>query len=296
MGMIRILGTGQGDLFQPATPESLAEQHELWAADMQALSGFTPECAPEGIGWKRESDCPGDVLVCGPCGSTMDVAHAAWREGKLQPWGSVLAPVQANGRGQVRRPWLSTPGNMFATVACPPAPEDWSEVRSLLLGYLFATALETMFGPVRVKWPNDLLMQDKKIGGILVEERGDCILAGIGLNLIWAPDVQKLREGHSIPAGIIPSASVGLGPLRLWLSLVNQLKTSYTALLGSHSRADFLTLFRSKLAWRGKRVQVQEGAHIRYTATITGVSGRGELMLDRDGEEVLLVSGDVTPL
>lgn len=296
MGKIRILGAGQGDLYQAATPETLAAQHELWTADMRALGGFVPECGPMGIAWTRDSGCPGDVLVCGPCGSTMDVAHEVWRAGRLRPWDSILTPAQSSGRGQVRRPWLSAPGNVFATVVCPPAPEPWNEMRSLVLGYLFAVALESLFGPVRIKWPNDLLMQDRKVGGMLVEERGDCILAGIGLNLVWAPGAQELREGHVVPAGMIPGVSVGMGPLRLWLSLVNQLETSYTTLLGSHSIADFLTLFRSRLAWAGKRVRVQEGAQIRYTATIAGVSGRGELVLDRDGEEVLLVSGDVIPL
>jgi BirA family biotin operon repressor/biotin-[acetyl-CoA-carboxylase] ligase len=165
-----------------------------------------------------------------------------------------------------------------------------------VLGYLLAEAIEVRFGAVRVKWPNDILMDNYKIGGILVEERGGHVLAGIGLNLVWAPGADELRDGHSVTAGMIPASSEGLGPLGLWLFLVNQLETGYRTLLDSHTVAEFLTLFRSRLAWTGRRVFVQEGPRSQYQATILGVSGKGELVLSRDGEEVVLVSGDVTPL
>jgi BirA family biotin operon repressor/biotin-[acetyl-CoA-carboxylase] ligase len=226
----------------------------------------------------------------------MDVARELVARGELGAFGSVIAPTQTGGRGQLRRAWLSAPGNLLATLVCPPAEGLWNDLRPLVLGHLLAEALGDVSGGVRVKWPNDLLLADRKIGGILVEERPGCILAGLGLNLGWAPREEDLREGHCVAAGFLPAISGGSGALWLWLRLVNRLETGYLSLLEIFTPSDFVTIFQSRLAWKGRRVLVCEGASVRYEARIRGVSGKGELVLDRDGEEVLLLAGDVTPL
>lgn len=296
MAMLKILGWASPPTFEATAPGELAALHPAWAGDMAALAPLRKVLSARGSEWTAQLEGGCDVTVCGPCGTTMDVAHTLWKEGALGAWGSVLAPAQNSGRGQLRRPWLCAPGNLFVTLVCPQATGQWNELRPLVFGYLLAQALEGLFGAVRIKWPNDILMDGRKVGGILVEERGDCILVGIGLNLVWAPGAEELRDGHAVTAGMIPAGSVSLGPLGLWLSLVNRLETGYRTLLETHSPAEFLTLFRSRLAWAGRRVLVQEGARTRYTAIITGVSEKGELVLNRDGDEVVLVSGDVTPV
>lgn len=296
MAMLKILGWASPSTFEATSPGELGALHPAWAGDLAARAPLRAERSARGGEWTAPLDGGCDVTVCGPCGTTMDVAHALWKEGALNAWGSVLAPVQSSGRGQLRRPWLCAPGNLFVTLVCPQATGQWNELRPLVFGYLLAEALEGLFGAVRIKWPNDILMDDRKVGGILVEERGDCILVGIGLNLVWAPGAEELRECHAVTAGMIPASSASLGPLGLWLSLVNRLETGYRTLLETHSPAEFLTLFRSRLAWAGRRVLVQEGARTRYAAIITGVSEKGELVLNRDGDEVVLVSGDVTPV
>lgn len=301
---LRLLAQGLPDLPDlagPIDPQALSAVHPLWAQDVAALApwrldpgGFwRPACLPD-----MESDA--DIVVCGPCASTMDVARELVRRGELGAWGSVIAPMQASGRGQLRRAWLSAPGNVLATLVCPPiCPPDeglWNDLRPLVLGHLLAEALEDVCGSVRVKWPNDLLLDERKIGGILVEERPGCILAGLGLNLAWAPGDEDLRDGHGIAAGAFPALAGGPGPLGLWRRLVNRLETGYTALLETFSPSDFLLIFQSRLAWMGRRVLVREGAGVRYEARIRGISGKGELVLDQDGREILLLAGDVTPI
>ncbi|PKN09283.1 MAG: biotin--[acetyl-CoA-carboxylase] ligase [Deltaproteobacteria bacterium HGW-Deltaproteobacteria-8] len=294
---LRILALGLPGLAEPLDPQSLASVHPLWAADVEALGPWRLE---QDRVWLPGSPQGADISVCGPCSSTMDVARELVARGELgvfgQGWGSVIAPTQTGGRGQLRRAWLSSPGNVLATLVMPPAEGLWNDLRPLVLGHLLAEALGDVCGDVRVKWPNDLLLDDHKIGGILVEERPGCILAGIGLNLAWAPREEELRQGHCVAAGCFPAISGVSGVLGLWRMLVNRLETGYLSLLETFTPGDFLTIFQSRLAWKGRRVLVTEGAGVRYKARIKGVSGKGELVLDHEGREILLLAGDVTPV
>jgi BirA family biotin operon repressor/biotin-[acetyl-CoA-carboxylase] ligase len=286
---VSLLARGLPGLADPITQTALSAMHPLWAADLAAAGPLAEHPAELSAG-------PADIVVCGVCSSTMDVARELCAQGMLAPWGSVIAPAQRAGRGQLRRPWLSDPGNMLATLACPPEDKPWNDLRPLVLGHLFGAALGSLGPSVSVKWPNDLLVAETKVAGMLVEERGGCVLCGIGVNLAWAPPAEVLREGHVVAAGRFAPSDADLGPLRLWAALVNHVETGYIDLLDACTPTDFLTIFRSRLAWLGRRVLVHEGAGVRYEAMVKGVSGEGGLVLDRAGEEVVLLSGDVTPV
>lgn len=286
------LDAAPAPLAAPLDPDALAAFHPLWAADVGALGPWRLE----GDAWTPAAPAEGQVLVCGPCASTMDVARELVRTGELSPWGSVLTPVQSAGRGQLRRHWLAGAGNLMATLRCPEESGPWNDLRPLVLGYLLAEALSALGGAVEVKWPNDLLMSGRKVAGILVEERAGCVLAGFGLNLAWAPPEAALRDGHCLPADCFHPQDCGLGPLRLWLALVKLLETGYGTLLETFTPSEFLTLFRARLAWAGRRVLVHEGADLRYEAVVRGVSEEGGLVLDRAGREIVLLAGDVIPV
>src|SRR5438067_7343724 len=106
--------------------------------------------------------------------STQDVARD-------MPIGSVvIADHQTRGRGRMNRRWEAPPGAaLLVSFVLPTNP-----LLSLAAGVAAAEAC----GPrVRLKWPNDLLIAERKLGGILVETTGDKAICGIGINLIWAP-------------------------------------------------------------------------------------------------------------
>lgn len=303
---IMIPAAGLPDLAEPLSPEELRGAHPLWAADVEALGPWSlddacggtlaelgPVWRPTGNG--PEAAAPALVL-CGPCASTMDVARWLVERSALGPWGSVLTPAQHSGRGQLRRAWASHPGNVLATLACPLEDGRWNDLRPLVMGYLFAEALSGLGEAVHVKWPNDLLCNDRKVAGILVEERVGCVLAGIGLNLASAPGPEELRPDHKVAAGKFRPSNCALGPLGLWRALVNRLERSYATLLETFSPDEFLTIFRSRLAWKGRRVLVQEGAGVQYEAIVRGISEEGGLVLDHAGREVVLLAGDVIPV
>lgn len=299
---IMIAADGLPGLAQPLSPEEAARVHPLWAADLAALGRWIRCPGPSGLGavWRPEEDAAGPdapaLVLYGPCASTMDVARRLVERGMLGPWSSVLTPAQTAGRGQLRRAWVSQPGNILATLVCPPEMGRWNELRPLVLGYLFAEALSGLGKPVQVKWPNDLLCEGLKVAGILVEERAGCVLAGIGVNLASAPAPEQLRKDFKVPAGQFCPSDCGLGPIGLWRALVNRLKTGYDSLLETFSPSEFLMIFRSRLAWQGRRVLVQEGASVQYEAIVKGISEEGGLVLDHAGREVVLLAGDVIPV
>ena len=122
-------------------------------------------------------------------GSTLDVLHELASGGA--PAGTmVVAREQTAGRGSRRRTWQSPAGGLWLSWLCRPPVPVGAEVLSLRTGLAVAHALERLGGlpPVRLKWPNDVMIGERKVGGILCEARwqGDrpaWIAVGIGMNI-----------------------------------------------------------------------------------------------------------------
>ncbi|MGI8564424.1 MAG: biotin--[acetyl-CoA-carboxylase] ligase [Candidatus Dormibacter sp.] len=92
----------------------------------------------------------------------------------------VVTDEQTLGRGRRDRRWEAPPGTALLASFVLPA----RSLASLAAGVAAASAC----GPeVRLKWPNDLLLQGRKLAGILAERRGDHCVVGVGVNLSWAP-------------------------------------------------------------------------------------------------------------
>ena len=128
-------------------------------------------------------------------GSTNDVARRLAIEGA--PAGTVVvADEQVAGRGRAGRVWSSPPGLglWLSVVARPPALPEPAAL-PLLVGLEAARALDPFLDgdPVQVKWPNDLLLHGRKVGGILCEAvwAGDApafVVVGIGVNVLHGPE------------------------------------------------------------------------------------------------------------
>jgi BirA family biotin operon repressor/biotin-[acetyl-CoA-carboxylase] ligase len=165
--------------------------------------------------------------------STQDELHRLAAEGA--PAGTVvLAVEQEAGRGSRGRRWASPPGGLWLSFLCRPPQAIGVEVLSLRVGLATAEALGRVGGlpAVALKWPNDLMVSDRKVGGILGEARwqGDSlawVAVGLGLNVQnalpaavrtpagrladWRPD---LEPEHLLPAlleRLAPLAETGAG-------------------------------------------------------------------------------------
>ena len=122
-------------------------------------------------------------------------AEALRRAADGAPHGTVvLAEEQTAGRGRRGRRWLSAPGNLFMTILVRPpegcAVAQLSFVAAVALGD--ALAAEADF---RFKWPNDLLVEGRKIAGILIEADGGAAAVGVGVNAARTPEALSDSAG-----------------------------------------------------------------------------------------------------
>jgi BirA family transcriptional regulator, biotin operon repressor / biotin---[acetyl-CoA-carboxylase] ligase len=128
-------------------------------------------------------------------GSTQDVAHELARAdaaaGTL-----VLADQQTHGRGRSGNTWSSPPGwGIWLTFIDRPVDANTLDVLPLRLGMYIARVLDVFAEePVRLKWPNDLYVDGRKVGGILVEARWrdtsvEWLAIGLGINVVPPQDI-----------------------------------------------------------------------------------------------------------
>lgn len=216
-------------------------------------------------------------------GSTNDDARDLALAGA--PHGSlVLAARQGAGRGRAGRTFASPPGGLYASVVLRPRapPHHWSVI-PLLVGAGIASALRARGFPVEMKWPNDLQLCGRKLGGVLVESRlgpNGFAVAGFGLNLVEAPrgvaDATALAEhGRAMDARALALASRDA-----ILARVATLDRAGPRAVMPEARALCATL--------GRRVEWEKGE-----AVAVDVAEDGALVLEMDGARTTVLAGDV---
>jgi BirA family biotin operon repressor/biotin-[acetyl-CoA-carboxylase] ligase len=144
--------------------------------------------------------------------STNDEAARRVKAGAHAPFW-IAAHAQTRGRGRQGRMWQSPPGNLYATVALelavsPATATGLSFVAALALrDALSQTLIEAISSRIQLKWPNDLYLDDAKLGGILLESAARTkntllVLAGMGVNLAVAPSAMQRKVAclHLKPA------------------------------------------------------------------------------------------------
>ncbi|GJG87598.1 hypothetical protein tb265_27790 [Gemmatimonadetes bacterium T265] len=137
--------------------------------------------------------------------STMDLAHVAAGEGAAAGT-TFVADVQTAGRGRNGRRWVSDSGaGVWATVVERPSDVAALPVLSLRVGLALAAGLESLGArPIALKWPNDLLLDGRKLAGILVEARWreglpEWVAVGVGVNRVTPAE---MPEATGLGAGV----------------------------------------------------------------------------------------------
>jgi len=199
-----------------------------------------------------------NVLRLGSVTSTQDVAREL-------PIGSiVVADHQTAGRGRLDRRWEAPPG----TALLVSFVLERNPVLSLAAGVAAAQAC----GPsIRLKWPNDLLLGDRKLGGILVEATPDRAVCGVGINLTAAPDgAAKLDQPRD--------------------AVLERLVAEINDWAGA-PRERVVARWRELSATLGRRVRIDAGAK-STEGLAEGLGPSGELIVDG----LAFVAGSVTHL
>ena len=148
----------------------------------------------------------GDIVELEVVGSTNDwMAEAAAAGAADALW--VRADRQTGGRGRRGRAWTSETGNLFATTLCRPQPgEGPAQQLSFVAALALDQALQGWVPAERLalKWPNDVLLDDVKCSGILLEGIGGATIIGFGVNLLHHPRDTERPATSLVAAGFHP--------------------------------------------------------------------------------------------
>ena len=209
------------------------------------------------------------VVLLESTGSTLDVAHELAAAGA--PAGTlVIAERQLAGRGRAGRSWTALPGaGIWLTLVERPNDVAAVGVLALRLGIRAAAVLDRFAeDAVRLKWPNDLHVGDRKLAGILAEARWrdglpDWVAVGFGLNVVAPPDQPRATGLAS-----------GTSRVEVLGDLVPALRAAAAA-RGMLTQAE-LDAFAARDLARGRAcVEPARG-------TVRGITPAGELLLDTD--------------
>ncbi len=201
--------------------------------------------------------------------STQRVAHGL-------PVGTVvIADSQTAGHGRYGREWVSPPGGLYASIVLAPDP-----LLPLRAGVAVAAAISEYGIEVRLKWPNDVTVDGKKIAGILIEGADKVMVLGIGVNLdpVPYPGATSVRAA----GGTVPRAEELL--FRILATLFAPVDTD-----------SILRRYRALCDTVGRYVSVAVGPEV-IRGRAVGIDREGKLMLETDAGVRLISSGECTHL
>ena len=225
----------------------------IWEAVAPLLPGFTVEILPE-------------------IDSTNSELMRRARAGQMEPT-LLVAERQTAGRGRLGRDWQSDTDAGLATLTfslgLPLAPKDWSGL-SLAVGLV---VVQSLHPALRLKWPNDVWLDERKLAGILIETTsvGELRYAviGIGINLLPRA-ADGLRTPPAALAEVLPGANAPSTLEAIALPLVRAVLNFETQGFG-----DLRTAFHARDLLYGREVSCTDGS----TGSARGVDASGALLL-----------------
>lgn len=228
-----------------------------------------------------------DVLFLPECHSTNDIALQLIRKGKAKEGSIVICSKQTQGKGQRGNTWESEAGvNLTFSLVLQPDFLDLSEqfylnmivsngIRKLLQGYLPS---------LKVKWPNDLVVQGEgKLGGILIEnvvgsDGWEFSVIGIGLNI----NQKVFSVSTACSLASVTGSQFDLQ--EIFRLLISYLEQAYLT-LKRRKMADIKTEYLRHLHLLGEWAEF-EGSGKTFLGKITGIDASGSLLMEREDGEI----------
>jgi BirA family biotin operon repressor/biotin-[acetyl-CoA-carboxylase] ligase len=224
-------------------------------------------------------------------GSTNDEA-LAWAAAGAKDLSLIVADEQTTGRGRMGRKWFTPPGSAlaFSLVLEPQGQEREAIGRFSGLGALaLVGALKKHGVTAQIKWPNDVLINEKKTAGILVEtvwmgDDVDNIVLGMGVNI--SPESVPSLKGLNFPATCVQSEGPNSLPR---FDLLKDLLAELISLRATLASDGFLRDWEAALAFRGRTVHVWVGELEPVIGQVFGLETDGSLRLRTAGGEIRVI-------
>lgn len=200
----------------------------------------------------------------------------------------LIALIQSSGKGRQGRQWQSLDGNFSGSTLIRLRDSDPPPAGFAIAAGLALIEAADAAAPGRaylLKWPNDLMLDGAKLGGILLERAGDRVVAGFGVNLAAAPVIEGRPTAH-LDAAVTPQA---FAPL---------LAASLARVLAAWRSADpvaFVEAWQQRAHPVGTRIEVHSTPSERLSGRYDGLAPDGALRLRLDDGRIEHIhAGDVT--
>jgi BirA family transcriptional regulator, biotin operon repressor / biotin---[acetyl-CoA-carboxylase] ligase len=207
----------------------------------------------------------------------------------------LVAEAQTAGRGRLDRSWASPPraGLTFSMLLRPEFPAAGWGWLPLLAGVATASGLTRVAElDVRLKWPNDVIVGDRKLGGILTEAVGSAVVIGIGVNVSVREDELPVPTATSL--AIEGSEALDRDPLlRAVLRDTAKWYAALGAADGDAEAAGLRTAYRDACATLGREVTVDLPGGQTVSGQATDVDAEGRLVVRTSSGERAVAAGDV---
>ncbi len=233
---------------------------------------------------------------------SLDSTHTLAKELAAQgaPEGTlVLAEEQRAGRGRMGRRWIS-PGYvnlLFSLLLRPKIHKDQVFVTTMILALATMEAIKSRTGLTsRIKWPNDIFVAGKKLGGILTEfsmshEDIDYVVLGLGLNVNWSPD--QTQEDSNPATSILAETGSKISRNDLLVSILMTFEIYYGQVLSGRIE-DFYRTWNEASMIIGRNVEIVSPKEKTHGKALR-IDRNGALVIqDNAGKERKIISGEVS--
>lgn len=213
----------------------------------------------------------------------------------------VLADHQSAGRGRLDRVWIDTPGSsvLMSVLLRPKFPAEFFFLITSSLSLAASQVLESKFSiPSKLKWPNDVMVADKKIAGVLAEaafdsEGGPWVVIGIGLNCLQTQgELSGLGRGAT---SIFAETGTALdldGRISLAREIISRFSELYLSLDDPTKRIEVAGLYARACETIGLLVRVEMVGET-LIGIASDISAEGNLLVETDSRVRTVTAGDV---
>lgn len=247
--------------------------------------------------------------------STNDDLMARWRAGELIDPISRLAKHQTKGKGRAGRSWFAQPNNSLSFSLAYPFHQTQHSLNglSLVCGLAVIQGISKSLQVdemglrqhgLSVKWPNDLLIHERKLGGVLIEggklsnsnpNEPVWMIIGIGINLTNSKTLEDATQTPISALSDLNQKQLLLEADLVWLAILDALG-DYLDLFAKKGFAPFRSQWDFWDAYRDLSVSISESGSIKHTGVAHGINEEGALLLQElnKNEITVIYAGDVS--
>ena len=231
-----------------------------------------------------------DIIYKKKISSTMDIAK------KIIPKKYkdllVITDFQTNGRGRLGNKWISNKGNIFITLKffLEKKVYKYPEIAILSLIEIKKTLNNLNIQNVFFKWPNDIYINDDKVGGILTEiynykSKNYCLL-GIGINLVKSPKINNYKTTY------LHQYNNSIKKFLLIESLVKNIVLNFN-IWKKHKNINLIKDYKKNLMYFGKKIIININNNKSIIGKFTDLTKEGYVIINRQNKREVVFSGSM---